>query len=248
MFSSGATGLAPPLGAARAPEAVASARSFATLDSLLSARHSCRAFRPDPVERSVIERILSAAQKTASWCNAQPWRLIITSGEETERFRRDLCEHVAAAKPEPDIPFPREYRGVYLQRRRQCGFQLYDSVGIARGDREASTKQARENFRLFGAPHVAIVTTDEALGVYGVADCGAYLSNFMLAAASLGVASIAQASLASYSGFIRSHFEIPGDRTILCGISFGYEDPDHPANAFRTNRAASDEVVSWRGP
>jgi proline dehydrogenase len=38
---------------------------------------------------------------------------------------------------------------------------------VVRGDREASGRQARENFRLFGAPHVAIVTTDAALGTYG---------------------------------------------------------------------------------
>ena len=49
---------------------------------------------------------------------------------------------------------------------------------------------------MFGAPHVAIVTSDEALGVYGAVDCGAYVSNFMLAAHSLGVGSIAQAALA----------------------------------------------------
>ena len=42
-----------------------------------------------------------------------------------------------------------------------------------------------------------IITTDEALGVYGVLDCGAWVNNFMLAARSLGIASIAQAALGS---------------------------------------------------
>lgn len=218
----------------------------AVLERLLAARHSCRAFRPEPVPRPTIERIVTAAQRTPSWCNAQPWHLIVTSGEATDRFRRGLLEHSAAARPEPDYPFPREYRGAYLQRRRECGFQLYDSVGIVRGDRVASGEQARENFRLFGAPHTAIVTTDEALGVYGVVDCGAFVSTFMLAAASLGVASIAQASLASHAGFVRAHFGIPPDRRIVCGISFGYEDHGHPANGFRTRRAPLGEVVDWR--
>jgi nitroreductase len=218
---------------------------FAALDRVLAARHSCRGFRPEPVPRPIIEKMLRAAQRTASWCNAQPWHLLITSGGATERFRRGLMEHVATAAPQPDFPFPREYRGVYLQRRRECGFQLYDSVGIARGDRDASGRQARENFRLFGAPHVAIVTTDEALGIYGVLDCGAYVSTFMLAAASLGVASIAQASIAAQAGFVRAHFGIPEDRRIVCAVSFGYEDAEHPANAFRTSRAAPHEAVTW---
>ncbi len=214
-------------------------------EQLLADRYSCRAFLPRPVERSVIERMLQIAQRTPSWCNAQPWKLHITSGAATERFRAALMEAADREPAAPEYPFPREYRGVYLERRRECGWQLYESVGIRRGDREASARQALENFRLFGAPHAAIVTTDEALGVYGVLDCGAWVNNFMLAAKSLGIASIAQAALASRPAAVRRFFGIGDDRRIVCGISFGYEDPRHPANAFRTRRARVAEVAAW---
>ncbi|HEY6546033.1 MAG TPA: nitroreductase family protein, partial [Dokdonella sp.] len=145
-------------------------------EQLLAERYSCRAFLPQPVATEAIERILALAQRTPSWCNAQPWRAHITRGAATERFRRRLFEYASIHKAEPEYPFPREYRGVYLERRRACGFQLYESVAIARGDREASARQTMENFRLFGAPHAMIVTTDEALGVYGVLDCGAWVN------------------------------------------------------------------------
>jgi nitroreductase len=102
-----------------------------------------------------------------------------------------------------------------------------------------------ENFRLFGAPHVMIITTEEDLGVYGAIDCGAYVANVMLAAQSLGIATIAQAALAGVSDFIRAHFAIPPERKIVCGMSFGYAEPDHPANGFRTTRAALDQVVRF---
>ncbi|GGC52581.1 nitroreductase [Chelatococcus reniformis] len=216
-----------------------------TLEGLLNRRYSCRGFRPEPVGRPVIERMLTLAQRTASWCNAQPWKVIVTSGAETERFRTGLAAYAAANAPKPDIPAPREYRGVYQERRRECGFQLYESVGIARGDRAGSTVQAMENFRLFGAPHAAIITSDEALGPYGAVDCGAFVSTFCLAATSLGVATIAQAALASHSPFIREFFALPPDRLIVCGISFGYADDAHPANGFRTTRAKLPEVVTW---
>jgi nitroreductase len=36
------------------------------LEDLLAQRFSCRAFLPEPVPRAIIERILAAAQKTAS--------------------------------------------------------------------------------------------------------------------------------------------------------------------------------------
>jgi nitroreductase len=215
------------------------------LPALLSERHSCRAYLPQPVEDTVIMRILELAQRTASWCNSQPWQVLITRGEGTERFRRALYEHAAGAKPDPDFAFPREYRGVYLERRRECGFQLYESVGIARGDRVAYARQGLENFRFFGAPHVAIITTDEPLGIYGAIDCGAYVSNFMLAAQSQGIASIAQAALATQSRFIRAYFGLGEDRRVVCGISFGYEDRAHPANQFRTSRVKLDDVVTW---
>ncbi len=216
-------------------------------EQLLAQRYSCRGFLPRAVERATIERILAMAQRTPSWCNAQPWRAHITSGPATERLRAALLAHVTAHKPVPDYPFPREYRGVYLARRRECGFQLYDAVGVARGDREASARQAMENYRLFGAPHAMIVTSDEALGVYGVLDCGAWVNNFMLAARSLNVASIAQAALATHPEPLREFFGISEDRRIVCGMSFGYEDPQHPANKFRTRRAGKDEVATWVG-
>lgn len=217
------------------------------LEQLLSERHSCRGFRPDPVPRPVIKRFLTLAQKTASWCNSQPWQVTIASGAATDKFREALLAYVQkpGTKPDPDIPFPKEYRGVYLERRRECGFQLYDSVGIARGDRDASGRQSLENFRFFGAPHVAIITTEEPLGAYGAVDCGAYVANFMLAALSFGVASIAQAALATQSKFVKSYFKIPQERQMVCGISFGYEASDHAANAFRTNRAALQDTVNW---
>jgi nitroreductase len=216
------------------------------LEELLSERFSCRAFRSDPVPRYTINRILNAAQRTASWCNSQPWRLAIASGEATRKFRDVIYAAAASGKPSTgDFPFPREYRGVYLERRRESGFQLYNALGIARGDKAAYAKQSLENFNLFGAPHVAIVHTDEALGVYGAIDCGGYVTSFMLAAQALGIATVPQAALAFHSEVVRKHFGLGEDRRVVCGISFGFPDPAHKANSYRTTRAAIADTVSF---
>ncbi len=176
----------------------------------------------------------------------QPWNVIVTEGEGTERFRRGFLAYLAdAPKAAPDIAFPREYREPYLARRRECGFALYNAVGIARGDKAAYARQTRENFRLFGAPHVALISSDEALGTYGAVDCGAYVGNFMLAAQAFGVASIAQAALASHAAFVRAHFGIPADQVFVCGISFGYADMSHPANNYRTTRLDPHDMVRF---
>jgi nitroreductase len=216
------------------------------LEKLLGERYSCRAFKPDPVPRAIIERILATAQRTASWCNSQPWQVVIASGAARERFRKEIYAAVSSGAPEDgDFPFPREYRGVYLERRRESGFQLYNTLGIARGDKMAYAKQALENYKFFGAPHVAIIHTDEALGIYGAIDCGAYVGNFMLAAQALGIGAIAQAALARQSGLIRHHFKLGDDRRVVCGISFGFPDRDHRINSYRTSRAGVSDAAMF---
>ncbi|EID18003.1 nitroreductase [Mycolicibacterium phlei RIVM601174] len=77
---------------------------FATLKDLMTRRRSCRAFKPDPVPREVIDAILEAAQSTASWCNSQPWRVVVTSGAGTERLRAALYEASAGAPEATDNP------------------------------------------------------------------------------------------------------------------------------------------------
>ena len=217
-----------------------------TLRALLNARYSCRAFRPEPVAQPVIESIVCEAQKVPSWCNAQPWQLTIISGTEIEALRNDLYAYAAEHPPAPDLEWPAGYPGVYGDRRRACGWQLYDAVGIEKGDRSGSSKQMLENYRFFGAPHVALVTTPKALGPYGAVDCGGFVTAFTLAAAAYDVATIAQAAIAAHAPFLRERYALPEDRMLLCAISFGYADSDHPANSFRTDRAAPEDVIEWK--
>jgi nitroreductase len=211
----------------------------------LAGRRSCRGFRADPVPRATVERILALAQRTASWCNAQPWQVHVLSPQATDAAREELVAYARTHAPQPDFDFPAAYEGVYLDRRRECGLQLYSATGVQRGDKAASERQWLENYRLFGAPQLAIVTSPAALGTYAAIDCGAYVHNFMLAAYSLGVASIAQAAQAAVAGFWRERLGLAEDRKVVCGIAFGYEDPAHPANAFRTSRADVGQAVHW---
>lgn len=217
------------------------------LKRLLDARYSCRAFRPEPVPDSVIAEITKAAGRAPSWCNAQPWQVTITKGEQTARFREALLAAVSSETPAPDLPWPEEYPGIYDARRRECGFQLYESLGIERSDRASRQAQMLRNFAFFDAPHVAIIHSEAALGPYGAMDCGGFITAFMLAAQAQGVATIAQASVASYPALIRAHFGLDESRLILCAISFGHEDASHPANAFRTSRAQVDDILDLRG-
>lgn len=227
--------------------ATATVEDASTVERLMATRYSCRAYLPDQVPRPVVERILATAQRTASWCNSQAWQLVVLGGDETDRLRADLLAQADTAPERPDIPFPARYEGIYRQRRRDCGWALYESVGIVKGDRAASAAQGRRNFEFFGAPHVAVVTTPSDLGSYGAVDCGAFVSSFLLSAHSHGVASIAQAAPAAHSGFLRERLGMADDRWVVCAISFGYAHESHPVNSFRTTRAGVDEAVEWVG-
>lgn len=218
-----------------------------TLERLLTDRWSCRAYRPDPVPASTIDRLFTIAQRSPSWCNTQPWHLHVTRGEATERFRAALVAHVAdaGAISVPDYETPRGYSGIYQERRRESGWQLYEAVGVAKGDREASARQSSRNYELFGAPHVAIVTTAREQQAYGAVDAGIYVGALLLAAQSLGLGAIPQAALARLAPFVRDHFDIDASRGVLLAVSFGFPDLEHPANSYRTSRAPIAEAVTF---
>ena len=217
--------------------------NFATLSKLLDQRYSCRGYLDREVEDLTVQEIVTAASKVPSWCNAQPWKVIVTRGEKTKAFSDVLVHAAETQEMNPDFEWPTQYTGDYLDRRRACGYQLYEAVGIERDDRKRRMEQMMLNYRFFGAPHVAIITSEAELGPYGAMDCGNFISMFTIAAQAKGVASVAQASVTGFASTIREYFSIPDNRKILTAISFGYEDPAHPANQFRTVRAYTNDVL-----
>lgn len=216
-----------------------------TFSALLDARHSCRAYLPDRVDAQLIEAAVRTAGRVPSWCNAQPWHLKVFDAQNTTLLRDALWEHVQSAAPAPDIPFPSGYSGAQQDRRRACGYQLYDAVGIAKGDRAASAAQMMQNFRFFEAPHVALLSTPKELGPYGLLDCGAFVTAFTLALEARGIASIPQAAIAAYAPFVRDFAKIDEGRDLVCAIAFGRRNETAPVNAFRTERAALGEIMEW---
>ncbi|GAA2974068.1 nitroreductase [Microbacterium terrae] len=220
------------------------AEAVGQFDRLLAERWSCRAFLPDAVPAATIDRMLELAQRTPSWCNTQPWHLYLLSGDATRRLSDRLVTAAQTVRTVSDFPPPAEYRGVFQERRREAGYALYESVGIDRADRRGRAEQMLRNFQFFGAPHVVIITSDRDQGVYGAVDCGGYVANLVNAATALGVATIAQAAIAMHSDIVRQELAIPDDRQIVCAVSFGYADLEHPINGFRTSRAALDAAVT----
>jgi nitroreductase len=214
---------------------------------VMARRWSCRAFRPDPVQNDLLRSVLTMAQRTASWCNTQPWHVHLLSGDALRSFSEQLGAYVVAnPHPDqqcPDLPLPAEYRGVYRERRREAGYALYESLGIAKSDTAGRNQQMLRNYSFFDAPHAAVITSDRAQGVYGAVDCGGYVANLMAAALNHGIASIAQGAIGAYAGVVRQLLGLPEDRVVICGVALGWPD-DAPVNRFRTTRATVDDAVT----
>ena len=212
------------------------------IGQLLADRFSCRGYLDEQVPRDVLREVLEKAQSTPSWCNTQPWTLRVTSGDATTR----LVEAMAAdPRFGSDLDFPPGYDGVYADRRREVGWQLYEAVGVQRGDRDASAREMLRNFTFFGAPHAVLVTVPASLGVYAAVDAGLWVQSFLLAATEAGLATCPQAAIAGKADAVREFFGYGQDERLLCAIAVGFADPAHPANGFRAGRVPIGDAVTF---
>jgi nitroreductase len=215
------------------------------LDTALSLRRSVRAYTPREVPRDTLASIFARAQQAPSWCNIQPWRVWLASGAARARFVSGLVEAAQTRIPEPHVPFPGDYPEPYGTHRKECGKALYESMGVARHDMEARHGAWMRNFVAFDAPHVAIVGIDQRFGLYAALDVGCWLQSVLLLAQAEGVATCAQAALATYPDVARSTLGVPEGISILFGIAFGYEDEGAAANRCRTTRDPLESNVTF---
>lgn len=208
-------------------------------------RRSVRAFKSELVPDDTLRAIFDGAQRAASWCNIQPWRVAVASGERRDQYIAALTEAATSRPPETDIPFPGEYPEPYGTHRRACGKALYEAMGVERHDAVGRQAAWMRNFAAFDAPHVALVGLDKRFGMYGTLDLGCWLGTLMLLATARGVSTCAQASLAVYPDIARRFFELPDDVNLIFGIGLGYEDTSAKANDCRTTRDPLERNVTF---
>jgi nitroreductase len=150
-------------------------------------------------------------------------------------------------KYEDHAYYPAEWKDVHRERRRGVGWSLYSLMGIPKGDRIASAKQAARNFQFFDAPIGLFVTTDAYLGRGSWADVGMFLQTIMLAAKGFGLDTCPQAAWIPYQKPVLKHLAIPADQVLVSGMALGYADHTKIENTLVTERAALDAVVHYRG-
>ena len=59
-----------------------------SLTEILNSRYSVRAFKKDPVDSDILQDVFTAAQRSPSNCNVQPWQTYVVSGEKKEELKK----------------------------------------------------------------------------------------------------------------------------------------------------------------
>lgn len=213
-------------------------------------RRSIRAFKPDPVPKEKIEQIFEIAQRAPSGTNTQPWHTYVCTGAVRQAISDDVIAMASSGggKGYHDYDYyPEKWKDYHNARRRAVGWGLYGLLGIEKGDREGSTRQALRNFTFFDAPVGIFVTTEKYLTRGSWADAGMYIQTIMLAAKGLGLDTCPQAAWIPYQEAVLKHLDVPDDQVLVTGMSLGYADPDKIENTLISEREPVADVVRWRG-
>jgi len=216
--------------------------------SLVRERRSVRGFLNRRVPDDTLREVFEIARWSPSGTNVQPWHVCVASGDVCEKLRQGFLERFDAGVKIKTDHVPDGRTGAPWQdRKRACARALYGAMDIEWEDREGRGAAQRRNYEFFDAPHAAFLGIHEIFGPQSISDVGMFAQTLMLAMSAHGIASCSQGTLRNYPDFVREVFDLSPEIKILYGISFGYEDPQVPANAARTERAALEETVQFLG-
>jgi len=217
-----------------------------SLEDAIRGRRSVRGFLPDEAPEAKLREIFELARWAPSNCNVQPWTPHVVSGEALKLLRDSLVAAGLRDEPiKPDWPAEGKFSGVHRQRQVDAAQQLYGAMGVERRDLIGRKNAYIRNHAFFGAPHAVFIFMPEPFDTREAADIGMYAQTLMLALTANGLASCAQGALSLYPDIVREHLGAPANYKLLFGVSFGYEDPDAPANAARVGRASLDDSVKF---
>jgi nitroreductase len=214
----------------------------------ITTRKSIRAFKPEPVPTDVLTEIISAAQRSPSYKNSQPWEVAVVSGEKKEELTELLLKELeAGAPPAPDIPEPKGWPPAVDARINASMAARGKHLGVDITDPSMLSKAKQANFRFYGAPQVLYLYQDAALPEWSVFDMGLFAQTLMLAAHAKGVGTVPQAFVIDYSDVIKKFLDLPEGKRLVLGISLGYPDAESHVNKFDSVRVPTDEMLRWMG-
>jgi nitroreductase len=230
--------------------------------NFLASRRSTREFLPTPIAPELIEKILKDSLTAPSWSNTRPFKVAVATGEVRERIssefltrwgvlskimRKGLLNKLRIIYSRYGLPtsnrsIAKPYPAELKPRAERVGREMYETFGVARGDRTARDQQWAKNYSFFGAPVELFIYVHKSLHIYAASDAGLMMENLMLSAHAHGLGTCAQGAVAIWDDVVRKEFDIPKGYRLLCGIAMGYPS-DSPVNDFKANRIDVAELT-----
>ena len=214
----------------------------------LNTRFTARAFKPDPVNRSTLEKIMNAALRSPSWANTQPWEIYMAGGDVLNRLREAYIENLKnCVARNPDLAAPKQWPPALLMRMETLKSERMATLERVCLDKSVLKDLSEMNYHFFYAPVVAYICMDRTLTSWSIFDLGLFSQSLMLAARHYGLDSAPAITLAAHPDLIRKELKIPDSLSIIIGIALGYADTGHPQNQFRSLRRSVTEAVTFKG-
>ena len=228
----------------------------------LASRRSTRDFLSKPVAPEIIEQILKDSLTAPSWSNTRPFKVAVASGDIRDRISTEFLSRWSVLSkimrkgilnklrivysryglPTSNRSIAKPYPAELKPRAERVGKEMYETFGVARGDRTARDQQWAKNYSFFGAPVELFIYVHKSLHVYAASDAGLMMQNLMLSAHAHGLGSCAQGAVAIWDDVVRKEFDVPKGYRLLCGISLGYPS-ESSINDFKANRLEVEELT-----
>ena len=228
----------------------------------LASRRSTRDFLSTPVSPEVIEQILTDSLTAPSWSNTRPFKVAVASGDVRDRIsaeflsrwgvlskimRKGILNKLRIIYSRYGLPtsnrfIVKHYPAELKPRAERVGREMYETLGVTRGDRTARDQQWAKNYSFFGAPVELFIYVHKSLHIYAASDAGLMMQNISLSAHAAGLGTCAQGAVAIWDDVVRKEFDVPKSYRLLCGLALGYPS-DSAVNDFKANRLSVDEIT-----
>jgi nitroreductase len=192
-------------------------------ESILRSRHTVRVFKDEQIDQKLIEEIIAEAQFAPSWCNSQPWKAYVATGDLAKKICDTHYDNNLNGKSWAEVMPPQDdnwnkasaaNRDLYLS-------QIPNYLG-----EEKAEEFLELNRRNFNSSAIVYITVPKNSAAYEYYDAGAFGYGIALSAYEHGIGSIPAYEFVRYPQEIRAAFDIPEDEEILIGIGLGYAKED----------------------
>ncbi len=187
-----------------------------SLEEAISQRRSIRKFKPDPLNREIIDRLLESARLAPSGSNRQPWRFLVTTDPKEKKRLKEICLGQAFIEEAPVVFVCCADLTAYSAASRKARLQEYVGAGVLETlSGRFSDPSYRE--RAIAEPEPSEVLRSAMANVYIA------IEHMVLTATSMGLGSCWVGALGD-EGEITGLFGLPDHIVPVIVLPVGYSD------------------------